>query len=116
MIDKNHGWNVSFKPVILGFLLSVILAFAMYRVSDKSHLTGDLLVFSLFGLAIFQALIQLVLFMQVGLESRPHWVSISLIFTILVILIVIGGSIWIMNNLNYNMMPMTKPMPTHGSF
>lgn len=116
MIDKNHGWNVSYKPIILGFLLSSVLAFAMYRVADKSHLTGHLFVFSLFGLAVLQAVIQLILYMQVGLESRPHWVSISLIFTICVILIVIGGSIWIMNNLNYNLMPMTQPMPTHGSF
>lgn len=116
MIDKNHGWNVSFKPVILGFVLSAVLACAMYRVADKSHLTGDFFVISLFGLALLQAVIQLILFMQVGLESRPHWTFISLIFTIIVILIVIGGSIWIMNNLNYNLMPMTKPMPTHGSF
>lgn len=116
MIDKNHGWNVSYKPVILGFLLSCVLAFAMYRVADRDHLVGTLFVFSLFGLAIFQAVIQLILFMQVGLESRPHWISISLLFTIAVILIVVGGSIWIMNNLNYNLMPMTKPMPTHGSF
>lgn len=116
MIDKNHGWNVSFKPVILCFLISAILAFAMYRIADKAHISGNLLVFSLFGLAIFQAIVQLILFMQVGLESKPHWVSVSLIFTIVVILIVIGGSIWIMNNLNYNLMPMTKPMPTHGSF
>ena len=116
MIDKNHGWNVSYKPVILGLILSIVLAFAMYRVADRSHLTGSLFTISVFGLAFLQAVIQLVLFLQVGLESKPHWVSISLIFTVVVILIVIGGSVWIMNNLNYNLMPMTKPMPTHGSF
>lgn len=116
MIDKNHGWNASYKPVIICFLASFILAFAMYRIADKSHLSGNLFVFALFGLAVFQAVIQLILFMQVGLESRPHWISISLIFAIVVILIVVGGSVWIMNNLNYNLMPMSKPMPTHGSF
>lgn len=116
MIDRNHGWNGSYKPVILGFLVSVILAFAMYRTAAVSHLTGSLFTISVFALAVFQALLQLILFMQVGLESRPHWISWSLVFTIIVILIVIGGSIWIMNNLNYNLMPMSKPMPTHGSF
>ncbi len=115
MIDRNHGWIVSYKPVILGFFLSFILTYALYRIADRDHLSGTLFTVSIFGLAIFQSLIQLVLFMQVGLESRPHWVSISLFFAIAVILIIIGGSIWIMYNLNYNLMPMSK-MPTHGSF
>lgn len=116
MIDRNHGWIVSYKPVVLGFLVSLLLTFALYRVADRLHITGDLFVFSIFGLAILQTIVQLILFMQVGLESRPHWVSVSLIFTIAIIVIIIGGSVWIMNNLNYNLMPMPKSMPTHGSF
>lgn len=116
MIDKNHGWNVSYKPVFIGFFMSLVLAFGMYRIAAKQHLTGDLFGFTLFGLAIFQTLIQLVLFMQVGLESKPRWISVSLIFTVVVILIVIGGSVWIMNNLNYNLMPMPETMPKHGAF
>ena len=116
MIDKHHGWNLSFKPVILGLLVSIVLAFAMYRVAVAKHLTGDLYTLSIFGLACFQAILQLVFFMQVGLEHKPHWNIISLLFTVLVIVIVVGGSVWIMNNLNYNLMPMPKTMPTHGSF
>jgi cytochrome o ubiquinol oxidase operon protein cyoD len=114
MIDKHHGWNASFKPIVLGFFLSCILAFAMYRVVVGHHLRGYYFTLAVFGLAIFQSVIQLILFMQVGLEGKPRWVSLALIFTILVILIVVGGSVWIMNNLNYNLMNM--PMPTHGSF
>lgn len=116
MIDKNHGWNASFKPLFLGFILSLVLVVAMYRIADRTHLTGDLFTITIFGLAIGQALLQLFFFMHVGMETKPHWVSITFIFTVLVIFIVIGGSIWIMNNLDYNMMPMDKPMPTHGAF
>jgi len=101
---------------LLVFLMSFVLAFGMYRIATKGHLVGDIFAFTLFGLAIFQTLIQLVLFLQVGLESKPRWISISLIFTFIVILIVIGGSIWIMNNLNYNLMPMQQAMPKYGSF
>ncbi len=114
MIDRNHGWNVSYKPVVLGFFVSLVITFALYRAADRSHLTGDLFAISVFGLAIFQTIIQLVLFLQIGMESKPKWPSISLLFAIVVILIVVGGSMWIMNNLNYNLMPMK--MPTHGSF
>ncbi len=116
MIDRHHGWNVSIKPVILGFFLSLIILFALYKIVLREHLSGDLFKISVMGLTMFLAFLQLVLFLQVGMESKPHWVSISLLFTILVIFIVIGGSLWIMNNLEYNLMPTNKPMPTHGSF
>ncbi|MBM3207938.1 MAG: hypothetical protein FJZ57_04960 [Chlamydiae bacterium] len=116
MIDRNHGWNVSFKPVLLGFMLSLFFAVAMYRIADRQHLSGDAFAWTIFSIGFIQALIQLVFFMQVGLENKPHWVSLSFIFTVIVIVIVVGGSIWIMNNLDYNLMPMTRPMPTHGAF
>lgn len=116
MIDRNHGWNVSYKPVFLGFILSLFFATAMYRIADRQHLTGDLFFLMIFAVAFVQAMLQLVFFMQVGLESRPHWVSLSLLFTAFVILIVIGGSLWIMHNLDYNLMPMPDKMPTHGAF
>lgn len=116
MIDRHHGWNVSFKPVILGFFLSLILVVALYKIILREHLSGDLFVISIMGLTILLAVIQLILFLHVGLDSRPRWVTISLLFTILVIFIVIGGSLWIMNNLDYNLMPMGQTMPKHGSF
>ncbi|NDD58995.1 MAG: cytochrome o ubiquinol oxidase subunit IV [Chlamydiae bacterium] len=115
MIDRNHGWNVSVKPVVLGFILSFFFTVALYRIADRHHLMGTTFAITIFSIAMVQTLIQLVFFMQVGMESKPRWVSISLLFAILVIIIVIGGSIWIMNNLNYNMMPMDS-MPTHGAF
>lgn len=116
MIDRNHGWNVSFKPLFVGFVISLLLAIGMYRIADRQILSGDLFTLTIFSLAIAQALVQLFFFMHVGLEKKPHWISISFLFTLVVILIIIGGSIWIMNHLNYNMMPMPENMPTHGAF
>ena len=116
MIDRNHGWIVSYKPIFLGFLLSIIITSALFRIADRSLLSGTFFTISIYGLAFLQAIVQLVLFMQVGLESKPRWYTISLLFSLLVIFIIIGGSMWIMQNLNYNLMPMPKTMPTHGSF
>jgi cytochrome o ubiquinol oxidase operon protein cyoD len=39
-----------------------------------------------------------------GRESKPRWKFIFLLFALLVVGIVVGGSLWIMNNLNYHMM------------
>lgn len=105
MIDAHHGWNVSFKPQFLGFVLSFILIIAAYRIVANHHLSDGLLMMTLVGLAFMQTLIQLVFFLHLGLETKPHWNMITFLFTVLVIIIVIGGSLWIMNNFNYNLMP-----------
>ncbi len=105
MIDRHHGWNISFKPVILGFILSLVLIAAMHRIAIRHHLEGTLFLLTVFGLAAAQAIIQLVFFFQVGLESKPRWSLVTFLFMVLVIFVIIGGSIWIMDNLNYNVMP-----------
>jgi cytochrome o ubiquinol oxidase operon protein cyoD len=105
MIDAHHGWNASHKPQYVGFSMSVILTIAAYRIVVHHELTDFLLVVTITSFAFLQAIIQLVFFLHLGLESKPHWGMITFLFTALVILIVIGGSLWIMSNLNYDLMP-----------
>jgi len=49
--------------------------------------------------------VQMVFFLHIGRGSR--WKLLTFIFTIIVVGIVVIGSIWIMHNLNYNMMDMS---------
>lgn len=105
MIDQQHGWNASFKPSFLGFILSILLIASAYLIVRHHHLSDQLLTLTIFGLAIIQVIIQLVFFLHLGMESKPHWNTITFLFVVLVIVIVIGGSLWIMNNINYNLMP-----------
>lgn len=109
MIDIRHGWNVSFKPIVLGFVLSVILTLAAYRIVSESHLSCSLLAFSVIAIGCVQALIQLIFFLQLGLESKPRWNLLMFLFGVILMAILIGGSIWIMHNLDYNAMLMTEP-------
>lgn len=104
MLDRYHGWNISFKAPVLGFVLSLLIMVTMYRLATHPHLRGELLMWTVFGLGAIQALIQLVFFLHLGMESKPHWNTITFLFTVLVIILVIGGSLWIMHNLNYNVM------------
>lgn len=110
MLDREHGWNISFKPCVIGYILSLTLVAGMYRLVVRHHLAGSVLTWTVFGLGVVQALLQLVFFLHLGMESKPHWNSITFLFAVLVIIIIIGGSMWIMQNLNYNVMP---PM-NHG--
>lgn len=105
MIDAHHGWNASHKPQYVGFIMSVVLTLAAYRIVVHHELSDSLLTLTIVGFAFLQALIQLVFFLHLGLESKPHWGMITFLFTVLVVVIVIGGSLWIMDNLNYDLMP-----------
>lgn len=109
MIDAHHGWNASYKPQFIGFTMSFLLTVAVYRIVTHYELTNFLLHFTIVGFALAQALIQFVFFLQLGLESKPHWAFITFLFTALILVIVIGGSLWIMTNLNYDLMPKMQP-------
>lgn len=105
MIDRHHGWNTSFKPLFIGFTLSLVLTLSAYRIVTHYHLPQTILIEVLLGLGFTQAIVQTFFFLQVGLESKPHWNTITFLFMLLVLIIIIGGSFWIMQNLNYNVMP-----------
>jgi len=105
MIDAHHNWNVSFKPITIGFIVSLILIAASYRIVTHSHLSNTWLIASVIVLGCTQALLQLIFFLQVGLEAKPHWNTIMFLFMVLLVVILVGGSLWIMHNLSYNLMP-----------
>lgn len=105
MIDEHHGWNVSVKPLIIGFILSLVMVFAIYRIVLHSHLTHGTLVTSIVLIGCLLALVQLVFFLHLGLEGKPRWNLMMFLFMALLVVILVGGSLWIMSNLNYNVMP-----------
>lgn len=98
-------WNVSFKPLVWGFCLSLLLTFAAYVLAVKRVFFGPILFAAVLGLGSLQALIQFVLFLHVGIESKPRWNLLMFFFMVLVVFLIIGGSLWIMETLNYNLMP-----------
>lgn len=110
MIDTNHNWNVSFKPIILGFIFSLILIAASYRIVTHYHLSQAVMVEAVVTLGVVTALLQLIFFLHLGLESKPHWNTIMFCFMALLMVILILGSMWIMSNLSYNVMPSMEKM------
>jgi cytochrome o ubiquinol oxidase operon protein cyoD len=104
MIDSHHNWNTSFKPLFLGFVFSIIFMLGAYRIIIHSHLKYHWLLFTVIGLGILQIIAQLVFFLHLGLETKPRWNIAMFIYTILLVLALVIGSLWIMQNLNYNLM------------
>lgn len=105
MLDANHEKNSSVKLPIWGYLISAALILAAYIITIKADLVNWALVVAVITIASVQCLIQLVTFLNLGLESKPKWAVWTSIFTLVVIVIVFGGSLWIMKNISYNLMP-----------
>jgi cytochrome o ubiquinol oxidase operon protein cyoD len=89
---------------VTGFVSSIILTLFAYILVVNHILSGTGLVAAIVGLAIIQLFVQLFFFLHVGDESKPRWNLMALLFAAMVVVIVVFGSLWIMNNLNYNMM------------
>ncbi len=108
MIDRHHGWNASTKPVILGFVFSLVLTLAAFRVVTHFHLNEMILLVTVLALASLQAVVQLIFYLHLGLEESPRWNMMMFVFMALIIFVLIAGSIWIMKNIDYNLMPGMK--------
>ncbi len=105
MLDPTHESNKNLKAPTISFVVSVALTFIVYFLAVKNIIVLQPLTFTLLGLGILQAIVQLVFYFQIANEPKPRWNLMSLIFTVLVLIVIIGGSMWIMSNLEYNLMP-----------
>lgn len=55
--------------------------------------------------AVAQIIVHTVAFLHVNTRAEEGWTLIAYVFTAVLLLITIAGSVWIMNHLNANMMP-----------
>lgn len=101
--------DVSYKGYITGFVSSLFLTlFAFWLVNDYTGasmpwLSKQTLILLLAVLALLQFGVQMVFFLHLGASGKPRWKLLVFWFMILTVFILVGGSIWIMDNLNYNM-------------
>lgn len=93
---------------VIGFIGSIALTVAAYFAVVNHWVTGNELVLTVFGLGILQAIVQLVFFLHLGQEAKPRWNLIHFLFMTMILVILIGGSLWIMYHLDYRVMPMKE--------
>lgn len=91
----------------LGFIVSIILTAAAFLLVEHHALPRNALIVTIVGFAVIQLAIQLIFFLHIGSGSGARWKVATFFLAVIIIFIVVGGSIWIMNNLNYNMMHFT---------
>ena len=87
-----------------GLFLAVILTATSFWVANTSLLWGPGVALGLAVLAIAQMGVHLVFFLHITTGPDNTNNVLALAFGILVVFLVIAGSLWIMNDLNNNMM------------
>ena len=107
--DHGHDAHVphsTFKGYMTGFILSVILTaipfwLVMGKVFDKPSTTALVVL----GFAAVQIVVHMIYFLHMNTENEGGWSMLAMVFTIVVVVITLSGSIWVMYHLNTNMMP-----------
>ena len=108
--DHDHG---SFKSYMIGFLLSVVLTAIPFWLVMTGALPAAATGLIITAFAVVQIIVHMIFFLHMNHKSEGGWNMLALIFTIVVVVIAVAGSVWVMYHLNVNMMP-THDMQTMG--
>ena len=104
-IDSTGAGRGSRTSYVTGFILSVVLTgIAFGLVMQGRALPRGLVFVTIFAAAIVQMLVHLHYFLHLDTSSKARWNVLALILTVLIMILFVGGSLWIMSNLNYRMM------------
>src|SRR5579872_1244122 len=91
------------KFYLVGFALSILLNLITYWIGISQAVTGIVSDTALAVFGIIQAIVQLIFFLHVLKEPKPRWNLVMFYFMLMVLVIIVFGSVWIMDNLNYNL-------------
>jgi cytochrome o ubiquinol oxidase operon protein cyoD len=93
----------SYRSYTLGFLFSVITTLVPYFAFTTHTVTGAHFIGLAIGAGLIQLYIQLVFFLHLGLSLKKRMNLIIFVYTIILVGTIVAGSLWIMKNLNHNM-------------
>ena len=104
-VAKGPKHSSSILAYSSGLAFALLLTGASFLVSQSHVLWAPGLPVGLAVLAIAQMGVHLVFFLHVGSGPDDTNTVLALAFGILIVTLVVSGSLWIMANLNGNMMP-----------
>ena len=88
---------------VSGFVLSLICTGLAYTAATSMHSSSVLTLVFVLVLALLQLCVQLVFFLHLGKEKKSGWKIVIFVTTLIGMSILVVGSLWIMNHLNYSM-------------
>jgi cytochrome o ubiquinol oxidase operon protein cyoD len=106
--DAAHADEIHFtlKGYLAGFgVAAALTAIPFWLVMTHAIANAAVAAAVVVALAVAQILVHTFAFLHVNARAQDGWTLVAYVFTGVLVLIVIGGSLWIMDHLNLNMMP-----------
>jgi cytochrome o ubiquinol oxidase operon protein cyoD len=103
---SSEGAHGTRRDYVIGFVLSVILTAIPFGlvmsgiIADARVTAGIVMVF-----ALVQIVVHMIYFLHMNAKSEQGWTLMALIFTVIILIICLAGSLWVMYHMNANMMP-----------
>ncbi len=102
-----HG---TLRDYATGFVLSVILTAIPFWLVISRPLPDGVTAAIILGFAAVQMIVHMIYFLHMNGKVEGGWTMTALLFTIILVVIMMSGSLWVMYHLNTNMMPMAHDM------
>ena len=109
--DERHASvQVRVLGYVVGLALAVLLTATSFFIAGTNLVWQPSIPIAIIVLAIAQMGVHLVFFLHITTGPDNTNNVLALAFGVLIVLLVMCGSLWIMTNLNHNMMPMDQLM------
>ncbi|MDO4905484.1 MAG: cytochrome o ubiquinol oxidase subunit IV [Lautropia sp.] len=103
---EDEELHVSTREYVTGFVLSVILtAIPFAMVMGKWVQKAAAAAYWILGLGAIQIVVHMVYFLHMNRKAQGGWTLMALMFTVLMVIITLAGSLWVMFHLDANLMP-----------
>ncbi len=105
--DGGHG---TWHGYLIGYVSAALLTTAAFILSANDWMTPASIIAAVSVLAVAQMLVHLIFFLHINTAPEQRTNILAFSATMLIILVVVVGSLWIMSHLRHNMMPMDMLM------
>lgn len=102
-IDSAGASEGTFKSYTIGFVLSIVLTAIAFALVIYNILSIPATIIAIFSAAVLQIMVHLYYFLHVNTSSKARWNVLALLLAVLIMILIIGGTIWIMLHLNYRL-------------
>ena len=103
-VDSTGMSRGTLTTYLTGFILALILTAIPFALVMSGTFSNGVMMFAIFGAGLVQIMVHLHYFLHLDTSSSARWNVAALLFTILILILFVGGSLWIMWTLNYRMM------------
>lgn len=100
--EEAHG---SRRGYLAGFALAVVLTAIPFWLVMARPLPAQATAFIIMALAAVQMVVHMIFFLHMNRRAEGGWSIMALLFTAVIVLIALSGSLWVMYHMNQNMMP-----------